>query len=89
MEYTQQSEQRTWSFVFRSSGLEWEALRQGVCVCGGGGGNECTENQYGEVLDNHLFGRSGRRQRNREIRSENERPMLLLNEDVSSGGSQY
>jgi len=83
VEYTQQSEQRTWSFVFKSSGLEWGALRQG------GVGDECKENQYGEVLGNHLFGRPRRRQRNREIRSENGRPILPLNEDVPSGGSRY
>jgi hypothetical protein len=34
VEYTRQSEQRTWSFVFKPSGLKWRALRQG------GGDNE-------------------------------------------------
>lgn len=29
VEYTKQAEQTTWSFVRESSGLEWEALRQG------------------------------------------------------------
>ena len=74
--------------MFKPSGLEWEAIRQGVFFLGGGD-NECKENQHGEVLGNHEFGRTRRSQRNREIRSENGRPVLLLNEDVPSGGTRY